>query len=381
MVAVVLTAGFGPVACSPPSRQPAGPADEKATGAKQPASQPAVSVDERKVPVTQPTSQPADSIVLVRLGDRAVITQADVDIAMIKDRPERFESIKESVVNRLVDDRIWDLYLEDNPDLVSDKDVDRQLQNQLARLGLKTIENLEERVRERLGITFEEHRQGLRRRLAVGRIVQNALDKGKRGEDLRAIYDANPDHFNSTLVSARQIILRSPCWETPRQREEKKQKLNKMREDLISGARTWEECMAESDIKLPNQGRMNSFKRYEIAEELASAAFELKPEQYSPVLETRLGFHLLQITHRSQGTNRLPNPQVRSQIRTYLQAEAKRKAVQSVLSQAPIIGVQPPRMPEFMRKILATRPATTTQPAATQPASTQPAVPATRPQP
>ncbi|NLX13764.1 MAG: hypothetical protein GXY44_08950 [Phycisphaerales bacterium] len=311
---------------------------------------------------SQPTTQPADTTVLVRLGDRAVIRQADVDLALINDRPERFDNIKESVVNRLVDDRIWDLYLLDHPDLVNDEDIERQIQNQLTRLRLKTVADLETMLRERGGITLDEHRQRLRRRLAFSRIGQGGMDQGKNDEDLQAIYDANPDHFNSTLVSARQIIIRSPWWDTPQQKEEKKQKLEKIRMDLVSGARTWDECMAESDIKLPNGGRMNSFKRYEISEELAKVAFELEPGQYSPVLETRLGFHLMQITHRKQGTNRLPNPQVKSQIMAYLQNRAKQQAIDSVLSKAPIIGVQPPRMPEFMRQALATRPAET-QPA------------------
>lgn len=341
------------------------------------ATQPAKPADLPASCATQPASQPADSIILIRLGDRAVVTQADVDKALLNERPERFQSIKESVVNGLVDDRIWDIYLEAHPDLVKEEDVENQLLYHVKRLRLKTIDDLAKRLRERDGTTLEEHRQRTRRKLAVGRLVQSGTDKGKTEEALKAIYDANPDHFNSTLVSARQIIVRSPCWETPQQREEKKQKLNKMREDLISGARTWEQCMSDSNFKLPNGGRMNSFKRHEISEELAKGAFALEPGQYSQVLETRLGFHLLQVTNRKQGTNTLPNPQVRSQILDYLETEATRKARESVLSKLPIIGVQPPSMPEFMCKILATRPAptsqpeTTTRPTASRPASTK----------
>ncbi len=343
------------------------------------ATQPAKPADLPASCATRPASQPADSIILVRLGDRAVVTQADVDKALSNERPERFESVKESVVNGLVDERIWDMYLEAHPDLVKEEDVENQLLYQVKRLRLKTIDDLAKRLRERGGTTLEEHRQRTRRKLAVGRVVQSGSDKGKTEEALKAIYDANPDHFNSTLVSARQIILRSPCWETPRQREEKKQKLNKMREDLISGARTWEQCMSESNFKLPNGGRMNSFKRHEISEALAKAAFALEPGQYSEVLETRLGFHLLQVTNRKQGTNTLPNPQVRSQILDYLETEATRNARESVLSKVPIIGVQPPSMPEFMCKILASRPAPTTQPeTATQPTGGKPTTPATK---
>ncbi len=353
--------------------EPVGHAVAEKSGATQPAAPANAAVS----CATQPTSQPADSIVLVRLGDRAVVTQADVDKALIKEWPERFERVKEGVVNALVDERIWDLYLADHPELVKEEDVERQIEYQLTRLRFKSIQELEKRLRERDRITLEEHRQRTRRKLLVGRLIQDGLNKGKEESALKAIYDANPDHFNSTLVSARQIILRSPCWETPQQRAEKKQKLNKMRADLISGSRTWDQCMAESGTKLPDGGRINSFKRYEmgeIGEELAKAAFSLKPGEYSEVVETPLGFHLLQLRDRKQGTNTLPKPQVKSQILKYLQTEAVLEARASVLAKAPIIGVQPPSMPEFMRQILATRPAPTTQPeTTTQPMASKPA--------
>jgi hypothetical protein len=161
-------------------------------------------------------------------------------------------------------------------------------------------------------------------------------------------------------------MIKVPPYATPEQRREKREKLAQIRADIIAGKRSWDECLVESDWRTQRHGSMNSFKRYQIVEPLAKAAFALSPGEYSDIIESSFGYHLLHVQSRRKGTDGFDHPKTQFQIRAFLNKQAVQQVRQKVLEKYPLVGIRPPAMPKFIREALA---ATTSKPAASQPAT------------
>lgn len=322
---------------------------------------------------TQPAAtQPSiTSEVLVYMGDFPAVTQADVDRLLRRYNPERYESLKDQVVFQLVKDRVWDLYLKEHPGFVTEKEVDEAVENVVKKLGLKSVNQLAEKMMKKSGGNIEDYRRRLRRKLVVGKIIEQAMEKTDE-ETIKQVFEANPEHFNATLVAARQIVKFVPPYKTEQQREAIRKKMEKIREDLVSGKRTWEECLQESDWGRKRGGKIGSFPRHRgLPEPVAEAAFSLEEGEISKVIESELGFHILQILDHKPGSEGLEKGTTRWQVRSWLQKKALLEARNTILDKYPIIGMRAPEMPDYMREQLA---AAATRPAATQPATaTQPA--------
>lgn len=313
---------------------------------------------------TQPGdySVPADQRVLVMLGNAAVITQADFNNAMARGEPKHFYAYKDTVIMQLVGTRIWELYLQEHPGMVTDEEVEESVQGVLKKLRLDSEKELADRLMENSGTTMEEYRDRRRYKLLVSKVVDKALEKAESPEWLKETYEKNPDHFNGARVAARQIMFKVAPYETAEEIAAKRARLEKIREDLISGKRTWEECLKESDWGQERQGKMGSFQRFQgVAEPVAEAAFGLKVGQYSEVIKSPLGLHLIQIMRRTEGNDAYNEERTPFKIRSWLQKQAQWEAQKSIVDKYPIIGVQPPRLPEFMRDMSdqpTTRPST-----------------------
>ncbi len=339
------------------------------------------SAGEQATTATRPSissaeTQPADndpaisSQVLVYMGNMPAVTQANVDRMLRRVAPDRFEDLKDKVVFQLIKGRVWDLYLKEHPGFVTDQEVEKAVQNVVKKLHLKTVDKLADRLMERSGTTMEEYRQRMRRKLVVGKIIEKVMEKIDE-ETVKKVFQANPEHFNATLVAARQIVKFIPPYKTPQQREAIRREMEKIRQDLVSGERTWEECLKESDWGRRKGGKLGSFPRHRgVPEPVAKAAFALDEGQFSDVIETDLGFHILQVLDHKPGNEGLEKGTTRWQVRAWLQKKALIEAQDEILEKYPIVGVQAPQMPQHMVDKLTAGDTPTTEPAASQPEST-----------
>jgi len=290
---------------------------------------------------TTPASQPASEIVLVRIGDRATITQADFEAAIRGTPPEQYMRHARGVMTYLVHRRLFDLYVEDH-NLITDEELDARIERNMKIANIKTIEVYKKNLQMK-GISYEAYRRKLRSKMAEAAMGHQGEVLGKDEAALRAIFEARREEFDGTKVKARHIMLLVAPYETPEQREAKRKRLLQMRSDIESGKRTWDECVAKSDSWM-RQGDLSEFTRHLVKNEfLAAAAFQLKVGQLSDIVETPLGYHIIQVTERIPGTRTFEES--KRDMRRWLGREAYVNAIDEVTRKYPVVGVQPPRKP------------------------------------
>lgn len=344
------------------------------------------------VPASAPASQPADQIILVKVGDRA-ITQADFDRLIRFDPAAGFQG-RNPLLMGMVMDHLLELYIQEHPEMVTEEALEARIARAAQSQGFESVEEMRKVYEEDWG-PWSEYRRNVR--LGMARVWFAA--RGEKliadEEKLKEIFAARKWEFDGTSVRARQLYFFLPVFASSEERQQFRSKLERMREDILSGKRTWEQCAAEADSTVANSD-LGVFPRHLYQPEaVADVAFKMEVGQLSDVIESPLGLHLIQVTEkiapRDTSWESLKKP-----MRRWLEGEEYFNAMEEMRKKHPVVGVQAPRefkgpaasMPAPRSKattqpaprkrpaFFGDRPTTASAPAraATRPAATRPAV-------
>jgi peptidyl-prolyl cis-trans isomerase C len=164
--------------------------------------------------------------------------------------------------------------------------------------------------------------------------------KGHLGDALvKQYYDENKDFFDRVTVRASHIALRAPGNAPESEKQEKRNKLLALRQEIVAGkidfaeaARKHSECPSA-----PKGGDIGVIPRKMVVDEaFARAAFALKPGQVSDVVQTEYGFHLIKVTDRSPGQPSDFN-KIKEEVREFCVTELRQQLLLRLRQQAKIV--------------------------------------------
>jgi peptidyl-prolyl cis-trans isomerase C len=138
--------------------------------------------------------------------------------------------------------------------------------------------------------------------------------------DVRAFYDANPERMvEPERVHARHILIRVDAQARAEQKAAARRRLEEIRARLAGGADFAALAQESSDDKGSGArgGDLGWFYRGQMVPAFEQAAFSLPPHELSEVVETRFGFHLLEVLERRPET-RLAFEQVAGRLESML---------------------------------------------------------------
>lgn len=341
----------------------------------------------------EPSSRPAASRpsaerILLRIGDRAVVTQAEVEKLLYMKPPAQRGAAAYEALSIVLGNKLFLLYLQDHPDLVTDEDVEKEIQTDLKKLRHKTREELKEGL-ELSGVGWEEYLGLARIRSGRAKLARQGAEQAKDEAYLRKLFDEHPDYFNGATIKFRHIHFAVPVTATPEERKARLEAITKLREDLVSGRKTWEECVKQSsDNTRFKNGLVGTMPRYmRVNEAIIKPAWELQPGQTSDIVEGPMGYHIIQVLERSPGYRDFNDPHTQFELKAVTQNKPLEQAMAEVHRKYPIVGVQPldmeaimalPPPPTQPARTPATRPTTRPTTRRATPPATRP-VPAVRP--
>lgn len=168
----------------------------------------------------------------------------------------------------------------------------------------------EEQFRQQLklnGLTPEE----FQKRLEEQSVCEEVLNREVRGkvqvsdEQLKKFYDENPAEFEQPeMVRASHILLSTLDKDTqqplpPEKKKEKETEIKKLKaraengEDFAALARQYSEDPGSKET-----GGEYTFPRGRMVKPFETAAFSLKTNQISDVVETQFGYHIIKLTEK-----------------------------------------------------------------------------------
>lgn len=275
---------------------------------------------------------PKDTV-LVRFENDGQITQGDFEYFANGMGPRKYDSVLSSMVR----DRWFTLYLKAHPGLVDEAKVDQAYV--AGRRPGQTAEQQEEAIKKR-GMTIEFVKDRIRIGLGVTALQKSGRALADDPAYREKLYQEEPSFFNGTEISARHVFVPVYLYETPEQREAKRNMLAGVRARLAAQQITWQQALQEAGGGLG--GDLGWFTRYGMQDSIARAAFAMKPGETSDVIDSDLGFHVVEVLSRRDGSRPVTDEQTVREMVYWLEQKPLFDALREMQKKYPLVGVRPP---------------------------------------
>jgi peptidyl-prolyl cis-trans isomerase C len=271
------------------------------------------------------------------------ITQAEINAdiekklagAAGKMPPERLAQIKAQMQEKALDNYITKTVLGMECDkqkiTASQQEIDAALKE--VRKGLPDGMSLDDALKTG-GITLESLTKDITFTLRVNKLIEANVEMPPptTEADLKAFYEGNQKSFEvPESVKARHILIKSDKNDDAKTRDEKKKKAEDLRKQLKDGADFADIASKNSDCPSKKMGGdLGSFGRGRMAKPFEEAAFSQQVDEIGPVVETRFGFHIIQVQEHKQAEKKTFE-ESKEQINKYLEQQNKNTRVRAYI--------------------------------------------------
>ncbi len=165
------------------------------------------------------------------------------------------------------------------------------------------------------------------------------LQKETASQDkIDALIKEHPEYFNGTRICASHILIRCSPLASSKVQKKAMHRIKRLQTDLRAGqisfadaARAYSSCPSKD-----KGGDLGEFSFGDMVPTFSRAAFNTKVGDVSDIVRTEHGFHLIQVTGRSEGIGK-PGPQARQQAKQLLLAELQNRIFDQALTTVSVI--------------------------------------------
>jgi len=198
-------------------------------------------------------------------------------------------------------------------------------------------------------ITKEKMRQEIAFGLKVNKLVlsQPKAKEKPTEKEIQSFYKKNKEKFQMPeSVRVRHILIAKTAGDDEKVKQEKKNKAEGLRKQLLAGGNFAE--LAKSNSDCPSKqagGDLGTFTRGQMVKPFEDAAFSQKVNDIGPVVETDFGYHVLQVQEKNSTKTMPLDTRTKDMITSFLQRQKQQEAfnamVRDLRSKANVILYQP----------------------------------------
>ena len=261
--------------------------------------------------------------------------------------------LKVRVVNDLVTKALLEQEMDKRGIKVSNKDVDDAIKDIIKKVGSKDQLN---QILKQNGLTNSEFKEGIKDQVKIKKLADQIQDTTVSDADAKKYYNENINRFkypeqvkaSHILIAANKKDLEELIKAENEGRElseaelkakveerikEKKAKaeeiLSEVKKDPTQFAKIAKE-KSEDPGTAPNGGDLGFFAKGRMVPEFEKAAFALKPNSVSGIVQTNFGYHIIYVTDRKEAGQE-PFEKVQNDIKQYMQSEKQITLVDNLL--------------------------------------------------
>lgn len=260
--------------------------------------------------------------------------------------------VKDRVVNDLIVRELLNQELKKRNITVSKKEIEAEHKKMVDKLGSKDKFN---DILKQNGIKYSDFEEDLKQELMMKKLV-NIIHPVKISEsDAKSFYNKNLDKFKTPdqvrashiLVMANPVEIKEGLTKKNKTLTEAEinqqvqvemamryKKAQEIANEIKSTPDRFEAKAREvSDDKASAEkgGDIGFFSKNDMVKEFSDAAFKLRPNTISEVIQTPYGFHIIKVTDR-KAAGQQPYEKIKSQLIQYLTAQAQVKALEQFLT-------------------------------------------------
>ena len=278
---------------------------------------PSLNPQEQKAAPAQKESKavtpPADPGKVLVEVDGKKFTEGDADAEITKSLAmymgqipeEQMGQIREKMLKQTVDDFVTRTLLAEavvkQGVKVSDADVNAEIDKVKATLpqGMTLQQALESS-----GVTEDKLRSEIKFSVEIKKLVeaQNPAQKEPSAKEIEDYYTANKKRFEvPESVHARHVLIKAEEKDDQKTKDAKKAKAEDLQKKIKGGADFATVAKENSDCPSKTKGGdLGTFQRGQMVKPFEDAAFSQEINAVGPVVETKFGYHIIQVLEHSQ---------------------------------------------------------------------------------
>ncbi|HYG63074.1 MAG TPA: peptidylprolyl isomerase [Thermoanaerobaculia bacterium] len=186
-------------------------------------------------------------------------------------------------------------------------------------------------------MTEDKFKQEVRKNAVVEKLLASKVVSTVKvtDQDIQAYYDQNKDEFKRPeRARLRHILVRVEQNATAEAKQAARQKAEGLLARVKGGedfAKVAQEASDDPGSK-PRGGDLGWVAPGQTVEPFEKAAFALKPNEISPVVESRFGFHIIQLQEK-QAADTAPLSEVKERLTTFLRTKQTGEAIEAHVNQ------------------------------------------------
>jgi len=246
--------------------------------------------------------------------------------------PKRFKAIREKVLDVLIgQELLWQAAKKDKT-IADDEEISRALKQYQAQFDDEI--SFEIKLQEG-GYNKSRFQEYLKQQLSAQKWIQKFVlkDITVSESEIHEFYLENEPQFTAPeKIRARHILLQLKPQASDLERESAMKALAEIKMEIDSGADFAALAKARSqDSSAADGGDLGFFERGQMVKPFEQAAFDLTAGEVSGIVETRFGFHLIQLVERKPAVRYEEKDQA-EEIRFYLLQQKYQHAVEDAVT-------------------------------------------------
>lgn len=273
----------------------------------------------------------------VKLTQKEIDDKANRTIESIKDQvpPDQLEPFKENIQQRLIDDFVTRTLISQELDKAKITIDDTEVDKALSEIEAKVPQGMTlETMLQQSGMSMEEMRENIVFSLKANKLFETQINPDYTPSDaeIQTYYTGNKKKYDvPETVHARHILIKTDDKDDEKVKGEKKTKIEGIRKQLIDGGDFGK--LAQENSECPSKDRggdLGTFPRGRMVKPFEDAAFTQKVNEIGPVVETKFGYHIIQVLEHNQAKEKSLD-EVKATITETLQNQKKQEMAKTYL--------------------------------------------------
>lgn len=245
--------------------------------------------------------------VVAIIGDNIILkSEWEAEYLQVKDQYTSFKGdLRCEILNQLVLQKLMLHKAELDSVVITEEQVEYEMDRKI-RYFVSQVGD-EKRLEEYLGKSILQYKEEMKPRIMqqmqVQEVQKKLLDAVKvTPTEVKKYFDEIPSDslplFGAEVELGQIVMIPKPNQFA---KDYAYSTIKKYREEIISGKRNFEltaKSFSDDKGSAINGGELSYFKRGEMVAAFEAAAFKLKPDSISPIIETQYGYHILKLIDR-----------------------------------------------------------------------------------
>jgi peptidyl-prolyl cis-trans isomerase C len=296
-------------------------------------SPPAVATAGKTKPLPDPVAR-VNGVAIPAAEFQKALTAFTKSPAAAQVPPGKEKEVQQFLLNQMVGGELMYQVAQSTPVKEQDKQVDAAVAKLKARF--KTAEEYQKGLQDQ-GLSEKDLRELVRRNVVIENYIAQVIVPKQTVTDaeVKEFYDKNPETFTQMeQVRASHILVTVDANASDADRKKAKEKIDGLLKQLQAGADFAKLAQEHSGCPSSKQGGdLGYFGKGQMVKPFEEKAFALKPGEFSGVVETQFGYHIVKLVEKKAATKLLFDD-VKAKITDSLKRKKVSEAINTTLENA-----------------------------------------------